>query len=151
MACHARTPLVGLLSTNALEQVSCATSGTLRPCLHAHSGGGGSVRQPGDGAQNPTLRREQPARRAISVMGAWHEALGRRETPRPSAHLLTALLVAGLAVAASQLVSKLMRSRRRSRDAAGAPTAAAAAAATGEDEVTASARLIAGAAGSLCI
>ncbi|PRW60657.1 S-adenosyl-L-methionine-dependent methyltransferase [Chlorella sorokiniana] len=81
------------------------------------------------------------------MMGAWHEALGQKQAPRPSAHLLTALLAAGLAVVVSRLATKLVRSRRSSQDAAGAGTAAAAvasgSAASGNDEVTASARLIA--------
>lgn len=80
-------------------------------------------------------------------MGAWHEALKRQDQAHQgSAHLLTALLAAGLAVVASRLVTKMSQSRRRSQ--AAARTTAAATAADGEDEVTASAKLIAGACSS---
>lgn len=86
----------------------------------------------------------------ITMPGAWQEALwGHQQAAHPSAHLLTALLAVGLAVVASRLASKLMRRSGRSQAAPDTSTAAAAAAAAcgspgSEDEVTASAKLIAG-------
>lgn len=89
----------------------------------------------------------------ITMAGAWHEALGgRQQAANSSAHLLTALLAVGLAVAASRLASKLMRRSRRPQAAPDTTTAAAAVAcglASSEDEVTASAKLIAGTVRSL--